>query len=193
MSSEGGQGDFSLYLITFFSLIFGYITSEFLAAWTRLLDRPRQSGAAAVLFAWTVLCFLLMVQTWWGLWEHRLSMANDFLSFLLILVNPVAFHFLVWQLFPGPAAPEPLDLRSHLLERSPAIFCLAAAIVAKFAVDDVLVYQEPGLSVDNYIRAAAVVVLLVVAAAHRLSMHAAGIVATLALYIAYVLYDQNGA
>ena len=86
--------DFSNYLLIFYSIIVGFVATEFLAGWRRLIRNRSQYTLSPLHIGWTILGFLLLIQSWWGSWLDRDSIGLNFGYFLLTLSTPVYFYLI---------------------------------------------------------------------------------------------------
>ena len=187
MTSE--QESFSIFLITFISIIFAIVAFEFLAGWKKLLKNRHRVRIDAVHLAWTILAFLFLLQNWWGLWRYREAIGEGFLLFLFRVVNPIGFYISTIYLFPEITNELMFNCKEYFLKNAKVIFYLFAALLLKFSFDSVVMLREPVLSKTTLIRFAAIPIVIVGGhlGKERYSYHKILIVALTTLFIIFIL------
>ena len=82
------------YLVTFHSIIFGYIASVFLDGWGYLLRRRHLVKMDRYLLAFTYLVFTLMLIHWWNLYDRAEFIGLNLANFLTVLPYSILFYFM---------------------------------------------------------------------------------------------------
>lgn len=82
------------YLVTFHSIIFGYIASVFLDGWGYLLRRRKLVKMDRYLLTFTYVIFILMLIHWWHLYDRAESIGQNLGNFLTVLPYSLLFYFI---------------------------------------------------------------------------------------------------
>ena len=82
------------YLVTFHSIIFGYIASVFLEGWGYLLRRRHLVKMDRYLLVFTYLVFTLMLIHWWNLYDRAEFIGLNLVNFLTVLPYSIIFYFI---------------------------------------------------------------------------------------------------
>ncbi len=180
---------FSIFLITFISIIFAIVAFEFLAGWKKLIKNRHRVRIDGVHIAWTIFAFLLLLQNWWGLWRYREAIGEGFLIFLFRVVNPIGFYISTIYLFPEITSELTFNCKEYFLKNAKIIFYLFAALLFKFSVDSIIMLGEPILCKTTFIRFVAIP--LVILGGHigkeRYFCHKILIVVLTTLFIIFIL------
>lgn len=89
------------YLITFQSIIFGFVATLFLAGWGDLLRVRHKLTQSGNFILFTGLVFLVMLIHWWNLYGRAEIMGDSIMNFLSALPYSILFYFISVQAF-GP-------------------------------------------------------------------------------------------
>ena len=82
------------YLITFQSIIFGFVATLFLAGWGDLLRARKRVRNAGIFLLFTTLVFLVMLIHWWNLYGRAEILGDSILKFLSALPYSILFYFI---------------------------------------------------------------------------------------------------
>ena len=79
---------FQRFLLTFYTIVYGIIVSQFFSGWENLIRFRDKIRLYNIHLLWTILAFLFVIQTWWGLWRYKEYFSQNFICFFLILLWP---------------------------------------------------------------------------------------------------------
>ena len=129
----------SEYMMAFFAILFGYITSEYFRGFGILLRNRNYSKFpwAFVLFA--VMTFVLLTIYWFNVWARSFQLENNFLIFVKILVYPMLFYLLSNLLFRNLSKTDLADLENYFFRRKRL---LLATLGAYFFYDQFASYNK---------------------------------------------------
>jgi hypothetical protein len=91
---------FQEYLTIFFTFIFGFVAWRFLEGWGFIITHFKKLTTGYDYLPWTILGFLLMMDTWWGSWGREQFLERSILNFILALIVPILFYFFSAVAFP---------------------------------------------------------------------------------------------
>lgn len=180
--------DLSNYLLVFYSIVVGFVATEFLAGWRELIRNRNRYTFYSLHIGWTILAFILLIQNWWGSWQDRLSIGLNFGYFLLKLSTPVCFYLLTVLLFPANSADgrDKINFRQQFQSSSKSLHLSAFGLVCLFIVTGIVLAGEPLLAWAVWIRGLAAVPILLAAFYNRSWFHVAVFVYSFALFIIFV-------
>lgn len=161
-SVVASENPFTIYVLTFFSLIFAFIAAEFFSGWRSVFQYRQEAPASLVHLTWSILFFLIMIENWWGLWRWRRFLSEAFLNALWILPNLVLLLLCLWALFPTHEPRERRHWQTKLLENQRIFSCFGVLLLLKFSFDAAVLNGEEIISVPNGIRWVAALILLAV-------------------------------
>ena len=98
--TELGGFSFVEYLTVFVTFIYGFVAWRFLEGWGVIIDRFKILNIGFDYLPWSILGFLLMLETWWSTWVREAYLPRNILYFLLALTVPILFYFLSAIMFP---------------------------------------------------------------------------------------------
>lgn len=138
------------YLVTFHSIIFGYIASVFLEGWGYLLKRRKLVKPDWYLIFFTLQVFTLMLIHWWNLYDRSRLIGLNLANFLAILPYSILFYFIGTISF---ARIESSNLQTlsqvYFTHRLKLYTCLLLFIAYDFAItihEDNHIFQMVGLA-----------------------------------------------
>lgn len=82
------------YLVTFHSIIFGYVASVFLEGWGYIIRRRKNFTLDRYLLFFTYEVFTLMLIHWWNLYDRSEMIGLNLVSFLAVLPYSIIFYFI---------------------------------------------------------------------------------------------------
>ncbi|MEQ8474201.1 MAG: hypothetical protein RIC35_23600 [Marinoscillum sp.] len=128
------------YLVTFHSIIFGYIASVFLEGWGYLLRRRKLVRPDRFLIFFTLEVFTLMLIHWWNLYDRAGIIGLNLANFLAILPYSILFYFIGTISF---ARTESSNIQAlaevYFVHRLKLYGCLLLFIIYDFAIT---IHQE---------------------------------------------------
>ncbi|WP_258102141.1 hypothetical protein [Marinoscillum pacificum] len=87
------------YLVTFHSIIFGYVASVFLEGWGYILRRRKSFKLDRYLLFFTYEVFTLMLIHWWNLYDRSSLISQNLFHFLEVLPYSIIFYFIATVAF----------------------------------------------------------------------------------------------
>ena len=124
------------HLSVLLSIILGLGMAELLGGFTRLIEHRSTARLFAPAICWALLLLIVHVQTWWTLFGLRGQRDWTFLSFCVVLLQPIALYLLASLVFPRGEHP---DLRSSYFANRRWFFAfLIFLLLASLAKDLVL-------------------------------------------------------
>lgn len=113
---------FSEYIVTFESILYGLIVSQFFVGWNKMI-RDRKTFQKYWAFTLLSLCFFLLIVFVYkmGFYSERFEDMNTNVNFLLLsILPPSLFATISYQLFPKSF--KNVNLREYILENKYIIF-----------------------------------------------------------------------
>ena len=159
------------YLVIFFSFIFGYVVFEFLSGWAEIIRNLKLGDIYWIHLAWTVLAFILVVQSWWGMWAQKELIAAGFGSFFFTLIIPILYYFLSIVLFPSINRIRDSGYEMYFFGNKHFIFGVLAIIIAYLVLNDYCYLNKDIRCRENKIRIPAIVFLTVLAVTGNIYCH----------------------
>ena len=153
--------EFSNYLIVFQSMFVSFVAVEFLVGWRRLIKNRKRYKICWLQLSWTILLFVLLVETWWGSWLRRNSIDNNFGCFALTLTSPAICYFVTAFLFPdGETNESHIDLGQHFNEVRVEFHLCLAALIFTYMINAVLLTDQALFGYENGLRALTIASLM---------------------------------
>ncbi|MFY0600988.1 MAG: hypothetical protein JXR03_15035 [Cyclobacteriaceae bacterium] len=116
------------YQITFQSIIFGFVASQFLDGWGQMLRLRKRIRPDTVFILFTAILFSLLLIHWWNLFGRALKMSRTIFEFLSVIPYTAIFYFIAVLLFDKIKTKieleKILDLKAFFLERKTKIYLL---------------------------------------------------------------------
>ncbi|MEO9475374.1 MAG: hypothetical protein ABJG41_07555 [Cyclobacteriaceae bacterium] len=114
------------YLITFQSIIFGFVASQFLDGWGQMLRLRERIKPDLVFTLFTLVLFSVLLIHWWNLFGRALKMTKSMLEFLSVIPYTAIFYFIAVLLFDKIrrkiSEENKVDLRSLFFEQKTKVF-----------------------------------------------------------------------
>lgn len=82
------------YLVTFHSIIFGYVASEFMEGWGSAFRNRKSVQLDHHLLSFSLIVFLLMLIHWTNLYSRANSVSKNFIEFVTLLPYTFLFYFI---------------------------------------------------------------------------------------------------
>ena len=145
---------FHEYLLAFFAVLVALVAAEFLLGWYDIYRHRRRLEMCWLLIAWSVLAFLLMLQSAWGLWLDREGISrNTGQYFFTLIANPIYFHVACMLFFPRFRDGVAVDLDAYFARNRDYIFLFAIGLLVVYVAEDWLVRGASLLDRQNVYRA----------------------------------------
>lgn len=116
------------YLITFQSIIFGFVASQFLDGWGQMLTRRRKIKSDVVFTLFTIALFSVMLIHWWNLFGRALKMTKNILEFLSVIPYTAIFYFIAVLIFDkvkhNTDSKHPTDLKALFITQNTKIYLI---------------------------------------------------------------------
>ena len=174
------------YLIVLVSIILGLGITRLLTGLGQQIEFRRQIRSYWPATTWAVVLLLVHVQTWWTLFGLRYHDGWTFLTFLVVLLQPIALYLLAAVILPTTGPGVSVDLRAHYHAQKRWFFGLfASLLLISLARDLVLSGVLPG-AVNVAFHAVFFGLALAGAAARRDAFHKVGAAATAVLLSVYI-------
>ena len=159
MSHQSLRKNLFKLLLVFFSFIFGFIVTEFLAGWSYFLKVYLHSEICSRQFAWSLLAFLFLIQGWWAVWKSRNFMERSFWHFLCYLLIPINFYIMGTLFFPLEDIKLTITSCAYFDGRQRYIFGSAIMILFLQALREKVFEGKNALSLSNAFRVAGTALL----------------------------------
>ena len=115
------------YLSVLISIVLGLALTRLLAEAARLIQVRRRVRVYWPVLVWMFSLLLILVQSWWALFDFRDHQGWTLLQFALILAHPTLLYLLCVLLLPDAGTDGEIDLRANYFDQAPWFFASAAA------------------------------------------------------------------
>jgi len=126
------------YLTVLISIILGLGITQLLSGLGRLLQARRNVRLYWPALAWVGILLVVHVQTWWAMFGLRSFQNWTFVSFLLVLLQPIVLYLLSALVLPDPGSETALNLRDHYFAHARWFFILAVSLLAVSLLRDLV-------------------------------------------------------
>lgn len=117
------------YLSVLLSIVLGLALAQLLTGVGRLVQQRARVRVYWPAMVWTAALLLILVQSWWTLFEFRDHTPWTLPEFVLILAHPTVLYFMTVLILPDTDLEGPIDLRANFYAQAPWFFAAAAAVV----------------------------------------------------------------
>ncbi|MBW4590855.1 hypothetical protein G7B40_040955 [Aetokthonos hydrillicola Thurmond2011] len=143
---------FQRFLLTFYTIVYGIIVSQFFSGWENLIRFRDKIRLYNIHLLWTILAFLFVIQNWWGLWRYKDYFSQNFICFFLILLNPIVLYLSTLFLFYKYNNEKEFDYKKFFFENQKIIFILFPLLIIKLGFDSFLLRNVEIISLENLLR-----------------------------------------
>jgi hypothetical protein len=88
------------HLTIFLSFVYGFVVTEFLKGWSRIMKTYRSAKISLIHLLWTLFTFLLLLDIWWGNWVLKSFIGASQFYYLLLMSKPFLLYMLTLYMFP---------------------------------------------------------------------------------------------
>ena len=175
------------YLSVPISIILGLAVTELLLRLGRAIQARKRVRFYWPALVWIVILLVIAVQSWWALFGLRDYHGWTFLTFLVVLLHPIAFFLMASLVLPDREEfAHAVDLREHYYAQSRWFFASVLLTIAASLVRPVVLYHAMALNLDVAIQGFLFVVALIAMVTKAKWYHVLTVVlfgATLSAYI----------
>jgi hypothetical protein len=141
------------YLITFLSIIVGYIVTIFFAGWQSIISKSSLHNIYWLHIGWTLLSFAFIIYLWWKFRVYQKKITINFLSFLIILCPFFLLYLIGSALFPDPSLDiSTLNFKNFFYEKATLFFLSYAGIIFLGINLSRYIFDEPFWGIKTLIR-----------------------------------------
>lgn len=125
------------YLSVLLSIIFGLGITQLLTAGGRLIRHRAHVRFYWPPLLWAAVIVVIFIQMWWSMFGLR-SLTNwGFLTFIVVLLQPIMVYMMAAVVLPEDVEAEDIDLREHFASQQRWMFGFFLATVVVSAAKDV--------------------------------------------------------
>jgi hypothetical protein len=138
------------FISVLLSVVIGLGLSHLLTGSVDLIQARERVRFYWVHGVWVVLTFVGIVFLWWSIWGLRRLQNWNFVSFLLLLLEPVLLFVAAAFLVPRPTE-RPIDLRAHYYKNRRGIFGAFSTLTALLILQNGLQNGRLWITADWYL------------------------------------------
>ena len=147
----------SEYLITFYSIIFGYVVFEFFTGWGKFVRNMNKITFCFEHLLLTIFCFSLMVSVWWISWVRVEAISTNIFFFNIVLLTPLIFYLGGCLLFPDLSEKKNYNLVEYFYKNKNLIYIIfscyfLANILISYVFEEYIYFPN-----ENYYRIVGVI------------------------------------
>jgi hypothetical protein len=125
------------FVAVFFSVVLGLAVSHLLTGLSDLVEVRQRVRTDWIHSLWVVAVLLLLVHSWWGMWDLSSGLRWTYPAFLVLVANQMASFLLATLTLPRvPADEGPIDLGAHLAHVRPIFLSLWGVILGLAALEN---------------------------------------------------------
>lgn len=117
------------YLSVLISIVLGLALTQLLTSAGRLIQVRERVIAWWPVLVWIASLLLIIVQSWWALFEYRDHASWTLLEFALILAHPTVLFLMCVLLLPDADREGPIDLKANYFAQKAWFFSGAVGVV----------------------------------------------------------------
>ena len=125
------------YLSVLLSIVLGLGMTQLLSAVARWLELRHEVKPYLPAAIWAAFLMIVVVQTWWSMFDMRNIAEWSFLQFCVVLAQPVLLFLLTALVLPGPQS-EVRDLEVFFFQHRSWFFGLLMALLVASASKDLV-------------------------------------------------------
>ena len=148
------------HLLVFLSLIFAYIIVEFLYKLSFIVKNMTTENIYMPFFVWFFIIFLLVVESWWGLYSSRRAISSNIINFISILLGPIFLYAVGMFLLPQITNVNIINLKKHFFENRVNFFISASLLISYLLLNSMWHQRKGFLCGENKLRMIGIAVLL---------------------------------
>ncbi len=171
------------YVVVFVSILLALAVAELLAGLGRLIRERDHVGVYWVHIAWMLLAILVVVQSWWAIWNVRTHEFANFFEFLALVLPRLNFVLVAFLLSPPISSDRAFDLREYYFRHISWVALLFAASMFGVALARTALGVEEALSPINGIRATVIGLFVFLGFTKNPRIHEAAVFVVGALFV----------
>ena len=117
------------YLSVLLSIVLGLALTNLLTGIARLVQLRAQARLYWPALVWAASLLLIIVQSWWAMFDVRDHAGWTLLKFAVLLVHPTLLYFMCVLILPDPEREGTLDLRRNYYTQAPWFFGAASLVI----------------------------------------------------------------
>ncbi len=180
------------HIFGFVTFIFGFIVANIFRGWADWINNPDRYRITPLKLLWSLLFMLLLIEYWWGLWEHRTFVSGSFVNFVFTVFLTGLFYFGAVFLF-DTARSDDLPARDAYFRSIKPVAIIVALIIICQSVQAQLHRTEPMLALQNAERLGGVFSMMLLYFVQSTILHAAIFALSLLLLLVYIAEKHMGA
>lgn len=143
---------FTEYLSVFVSILCGFVASQFLTGWGRILKNRKQVSFSISFIGLSFFFFILFIDFWWSSWKWYSAITQKIEYFFSFLTVPFIFYFISMILFPDIKTIKNIDLKTYLLKNTNWVFSLFILLMASSTYNSYVLLDQPIIGSENLVR-----------------------------------------
>ena len=172
------------YISVVLSVVIGLGLSHLLTGSVDLIQARDRVRFYWVHSLWVVLTFVGIVFLWWSIWRLRVLTNWNFVSFLLLLLEPVLMFVAAAFLVPRPSERR-IDLREHFYASRRGMFGANASLAALLIVQNGLLNGRLWITADAYLLFVLVLCVIGIVTARPI-FHSAAVILLIGWLVVFV-------
>ncbi|HET8941289.1 MAG TPA: hypothetical protein VFN13_04805 [Rudaea sp.] len=136
------------YLSVLLSIVLGLAITQILQGFRGLMLARAQLRNYWPSIVWAIILLMIVVQSWWAMFELREFPRWTFGAFSIVLVQTIPLYLLAGLVFPDIAGAQPVDLRKHYFDNHRWFFTLLGLFVVISIAKTLVLYGHLPPSMD---------------------------------------------
>ena len=179
------------YLSVLISIVLGLALTQLMSSAGRLIQARSRVRPYWPAMVWTGCLLLILVQSWWAMFDLRDHTEWTFPSFLVILLHPTCLYLMAVLVLPDDDG-EVIDLKANFYAQAPWFFGAAVAVILLSLARSLVIDGEFEFGLDQLLQLGFLVAAVAGALTRNETYHrvmAPVAAAWLLLYVGLLFFD----
>lgn len=159
------------YLSVLISIVLGLALTQLLTSAGRLIQARGRAKPYWPVLLWTGSLLVILVQSWWALFDFRDHAPWTLPEFALILVHPTLLYLMCVLILPDSGVEGPIDLKANYFGQAPWFFSAAALLTVASIARPLVFDGELPLDADRIFHLAFLATAVLCAMNRRETLH----------------------
>ena len=174
------------YLSVLLSIVLGLAITQILQGFRGLMLARSQLRSYWPSIVWAVILLMIVVQSWWAMYELRDYAHWTFGAFSIVLVQTIPMYLLAGLVLPDIVGVQAIDLRAHYFDNHRWFFTLLVVLVVVSISKNLVLYGHLPPPLDLAFQLAFLVASIVAALSGNQTLHKCFAPFALVLVLGYI-------